>query len=124
MYIVPDNFSSSAPPQTKKSARQQAAFRKQLLANRVISKHFESPDRLAGAIAVDLMNLLVERIAREKGVDPKNLVPILENLGHQEPNISPSDIPRRLRERIDAMRAAAAVPLVPSNEGQDIDTVR
>ena len=38
---------------------------------------------------------IAAHVAREKGVDPKDLIPILENLGHQEPNISPADIPRR-----------------------------
>ncbi len=67
---------------------------------------------------------ILEAVARDKGVDPKDLIPILENLGHQEPNISPSDIPRRLSERVDALRAAAAKPVAASNEGEDIDIVR
>jgi tetratricopeptide (TPR) repeat protein len=65
MYIVPDDFHPTAPSQSKKAERQQAAFRKRVLANRVISKEFQSPDRLAGAIAVDLMNLLAEKIAAQ-----------------------------------------------------------
>jgi tetratricopeptide (TPR) repeat protein len=65
MYIVPDDFHPLAPPQSKKATRQQITFRKQVLANRVISKEFQSADRLAGAIAVDLMNLLAEKIAAE-----------------------------------------------------------
>lgn len=67
---------------------------------------------------------ILEAVARDKGVDPKDLIPILENLGHQEPNISPADIPRRLGEGIDALRAAAAKPVAASNEGEDIDIVR
>lgn len=63
MYIVPDNFHPEAPPQSKKAARQQATFRKRVLNKRVVSKNFESPDKLAGAVAVDLMNYLVDKVA-------------------------------------------------------------
>ena len=67
---------------------------------------------------------LLDAIARDKGVDPKDLIPILENLGYQEPGISPTDIPRRLSERVDALRAAAGEPLKASNAGEDIERVR
>ncbi len=73
---------------------------------------------------VESQHAIAAQIAREKGVDPKDLIAILENLGLQEPNISTADIPQRLRERIDAMRAAAAQRPAPSNEGRDIEQVR
>ncbi len=67
---------------------------------------------------------IAAHVAREKGVDPKDLISILENLGYQEPNISPADIPRRLSQRIDAMRAAAEKTAERSNQGEDIERVR
>jgi tetratricopeptide (TPR) repeat protein len=75
MYIVPDDFHPPAPAQTNKAARQQAAFRKQVLSSRVVSKNFETPDRLAGAVAVDLMNLLVEKVAGEIAATSGTAVP-------------------------------------------------
>ena len=65
MYIVPDDFRPPAPSQTKKAERQQAAFRKKVLAGRVVSFEFGTPDRLAAAVAVDLMNLVVDLIAAD-----------------------------------------------------------
>jgi tetratricopeptide (TPR) repeat protein len=73
---------------------------------------------------VESQHAIAAQIAREKGVDPKDLIAILQNLGYQEPNISAADIPQRLRERIDAMRTAAAQKPAPSNEGRDIEQVR
>jgi tetratricopeptide (TPR) repeat protein len=65
MYIVPDDFRPPAPSQTKKAERRQAAFRKMVLAGRVVSFEFGTPDRLAAAVAVDLMNLVVDLIATD-----------------------------------------------------------
>jgi hypothetical protein len=73
---------------------------------------------------MEASRMIAAQVAREKGVDSKDLIPILENLGHQEPNISPVDIPRRLSKRIDAMRAIAEKATERSNQGEDIERVR
>jgi tetratricopeptide (TPR) repeat protein len=66
----------------------------------------------------------VKDVARDKGVAAERLVPIADNIVFQEPDISPREFRRRLAERVDALRAAGAAALEPSNEGKDIDEVR
>jgi hypothetical protein len=49
---------------------------------------------------------IAAQVAREKGVDPKDLMPILENLGYQEPNITPgfaSNSRRNLRHSVSSL---------------------
>jgi tetratricopeptide (TPR) repeat protein len=91
----------------------------------LIRAGIESASALLGASDAERRHKeLLDAIGRDKGVDPKHLIPILENLGYQQPGISPADIPHRLSERVDALRAAAAEPLKASNAGEDIERVR
>ena len=46
-------------------------------------------------------------------------MPILVALGHD--NVPPEEIPERLRQAVDALRAKAAEPVRPSSEGPAVD---
>ena len=62
---------------------------------------------------------MMEAIARDKGVDPKVLVPLFEHLGLG--GLTDDEIRRRAGEAIEAMIARARRTVEPSNEGADID---
>jgi predicted negative regulator of RcsB-dependent stress response len=58
-------------------------------------------------------------VAATAGVDPAILQPIIDAFGIQDVPIA--EIPARLKQAIDDMRARAAQPVPPSNDGSDID---
>ena len=62
---------------------------------------------------------LMEAVAREKGVDPKLLVPLFEHLGHS--GLTLDEIRIRAGEAIEAMLALSREKPTPSNQGGDID---
>src|SRR5215218_5696960 len=65
---------------------------------------------------------LIGDVAQEKGVDPERLRPILENLGLAD--VPVDEIADKLREAVDALRAKADAPALPSNAGPDLDAAR
>ncbi|MGH7120803.1 MAG: hypothetical protein ACREFP_17760, partial [Acetobacteraceae bacterium] len=64
------------------------------------------------------MRALREEIAREKGVDPKFLAPLFENLGHG--GLTFDEMRNRAGEVIEATLARARQKVEPSNDGADI----
>jgi hypothetical protein len=65
---------------------------------------------------------LIGEVAQEKGVDPERLRPILENLGLAD--VPVDDLPDKLREAVDALRAKADAAAPHSNAGPDLDAAR
>jgi tetratricopeptide (TPR) repeat protein len=62
---------------------------------------------------------LLSAISAEKGVPREKLEPILAALGYE--NVPLEEMPQRLREAVDALRAKAAEPVRASNEGIEVD---
>jgi hypothetical protein len=60
-------------------------------------------------------------IGKEKEVPREQLEPILAGLGYE--NVPVDQIADRLRDAVDSLRAKAAEPVRPSNEGTEIDQV-
>ena len=62
---------------------------------------------------------LAQRLAAREGIDPEALQPVLDALGMQD--VPAAEIPARLKQAIEDMRARAAQPVPVSNDGADID---
>jgi tetratricopeptide (TPR) repeat protein len=76
MYVAPDDLRVTSPNQKPVEERRQDNFRGRLLQDRIVGKDFGSPDILAGAIAVDLLNHLAQRLAGQLIADrPAQAVP-------------------------------------------------
>jgi len=61
---------------------------------------------------------LMEAIAREKGVDPRHLVPLFEHLGHS--GLPLDEIRARASEAVEAILDRSQRAVAPSNDGADI----
>lgn len=59
-------------------------------------------------------------IAREKGIDPKFLIPLFE-AARQDAHIKPDQFETTIRTAIDALITRSRDPVQPSNDGADID---
>ncbi len=62
---------------------------------------------------------ILAAVAREKGIDPEHLRPILERLGHTD--TPASDIPRMLSHAVDDLISRAGSPTVIHNDGPAMD---
>jgi tetratricopeptide (TPR) repeat protein len=62
---------------------------------------------------------ILSTVAREKGVDPEHLRPVLERLGHT--GIPLADIPRVLGDAVDALMSRGETRTVIHNDGAAID---
>jgi tetratricopeptide (TPR) repeat protein len=62
---------------------------------------------------------ILSAVAREKGVDPEHLRPVLERLGHT--GIPLADIPRVLGDAVDALMSRGETRTVIHNDGAAID---
>ncbi|BDG73246.1 tetratricopeptide repeat protein [Roseomonas fluvialis] len=65
------------------------------------------------------IRLAAAPVAQAEGIDPADLANILRDLGTADAPVR--EIPARLRDYIAVARAQGAAPVVPSNEGADID---